>query len=148
MKTLPFVLVLAAFLSSPAAEYKLVTGPGDYSIGRTTLTVSSSETSPNAINYSVAFRAEVPNTFGPEFGPAILMVTQENSVTNFPVSADRWAFYLASQSELWFYDGFGAFKRFQLGKNGLSLSATCSDPKLGSLAPRRLKRFIRARQGR
>lgn len=145
IKPMPFVAVLGAFLSAPAEEPKLITVAGDYSLGKTTLTVSSSAISPSAINYSVAFRAMVPNTFGPEFGPANIIMTRENSATNLLVNPSGWAFYLASESELWFYDGLGAFTRFQNGKNGLSLSATCSDPKLGSRAPRRLKRFIRAR---
>lgn len=145
MKLRHVVPSLLLCLSAFAGDPRLITAPGQHSFRSTTLGVSPSAGSPNAIDYSLTFTAKVPNTFGPEFGPAKIEMKSSNTVTNCPVNPASWAFYVASESDLWFYDGLGSFRRFRNRGSGLRISQTCSDPTLASRAPRELKRFSRGR---
>ena len=126
-----------------AGDVRLVSSYGKHKYGRTGILLEQSTASTRAIDYEIYFKRVVPNTFGPEFGPKNIEMTTSNSASNLVVNPHGWAFYFVTESEVWFYDGLGQYRRFQMTAAGLRTSATCSHPMLESLAPRALRRFVR-----
>ena len=143
MHTIYVILALSLLPPALAGDARLVATPGKHQCGRTILEIDGTVGMTNTISYSVTFTARVPNAFGPEFGPRKIEMTTSNSASNLVVDSQRWAFYFAKEADVWFYDGLGQYRRFQRTGAGLRISATCSDPALGSHAPKALRRFVR-----
>lgn len=121
----------------------LVAAYGRHVFPKAAITVFPSIAEADAISFSVSFTTRVRNAFGPGFGLGKLDMTSTSSWSDFAVKSGAWAFYLAGDTEIWFYDGLGGFSRFHIANGAMRLSATCSDPTLGHRVPRALKQFAR-----
>ena len=138
-----FILFLALAVIA-AGEDLLVTSAGKYTNREGKISVEIAIPDKTHVSFRVNWEMEKPG----EAGATIVSSRSEGPVEPLPVAADRWAFYLVGKDQLWLFDGKESFYHYKGTKDGLSSSASCSDPRLAASVPQPLKKWIEGRSER